>query len=90
MLAVRLAVSFTKARPPRRAFACLVHLLCDCPLLVDQLQQSLAAISQAATFLEHVDYFDRVRRQLKQHVFYACLAAAATMDAGFFSERLGN
>jgi hypothetical protein len=81
--AVRPVTSFTKARPARRAFAFLGHLG-GCPLLFDQLHQRLAAVWQPVPFLESVDYSDHPRRQLKQYLLKACLAATLAVEAGFF------
>ena len=79
-LAARPVTSFAKARPARRAFAFLGHLLGGCPPLFDQLQKHLAAVSQALAFLELVEQRHGFARQLKQHFLATSCAKALAVE----------
>jgi hypothetical protein len=57
--------------------ACL--LLGGCPLLLDQLQQRLAAIPQALAFLDRVEHRYRRMRQSEEHLLITCCGDAATV-----------
>ena len=81
-VADRPVASFAKARPARRAFAFSGHLLGGCPLLLDQLQQRLAAVAQALAFLDRVEHRHRLARQLKQHLLAAGRPQALAVGSG--------
>jgi hypothetical protein len=63
--------SFAKARPARRAFAFSGHLLGGRPLVLDELQQRLAAVSQAMAILDLVEKSHGVARQIQRHLSIA-------------------
>jgi hypothetical protein len=63
--------NFAKARPARRAFAFSGHLLGGRPLFLDELQQRLAAVSQAMAILDLVEKSHGVARQIQRHLSIA-------------------
>jgi len=74
---------FRKSPPGKAGFRISDHVLGACPFLSDQLQQRLAAVTQAIAFLDLIEHGDSLSWQLEQHFLTARRPQALAVGAGF-------
>lgn len=84
-LPMRPVTNFSKARPARRAFACLGGFLDSLLPTFNKLQERLATIAQPLALLQLIEQRHDLTRQLKQNFFTTRSPKALTIDASFFS-----
>ncbi|WP_211477296.1 hypothetical protein [Acidiphilium multivorum] len=83
---MRPITNFSKARPARRAFACLGGFLGGLPPLLDQLNKRLTAVPQATAFLDLIKERNRIDRQIEHDFPIASSLLALAISTDMFCD----